>query len=149
MNRVADFLAEDHRQIDQYLAETIQAATRADWDECDTQLTAFARRQEAHLDVEECFLLPALEHYTGPLPLFQTIRDQHNAIRSLIQSLKDYAYNENLIDMLKIRKVLVAELETHHRVEETGLYPLADQKLGDAVEGVILRMADRLNEALE
>lgn len=147
MSRIADFLAEDHRQIDGYLAAAMVAAARADWDECDTQLTAFARRQEAHLEIEERFLLPAVEHYTGPLPLYQAVRDQHEAIRKLIQELKDYAYNENLIDMLKTRKELVEALARHQQGEETELYPLADQKLGEAVEGVILRMVDRLNEA--
>ncbi len=101
-------------------------------------LLAFGEAMEHHLGIEERVLFPEFARRTGPGGPLGVMREEHDAIRSLLAEGRDGggATCRALFDTLTI---LVSQ---HHLKEENVLYPMSDGLLADCADDLLAAMKE-------
>lgn len=130
IDTVGDYLADDHRQLDELLAEVDRWIDR-DLAEAGRRFDAFSSRLDRHIEIEETLLFPAYEGVAGDTGRATTaeLREDHVEIRAAIEALRrairegrtaHYADGSQILDLL---------LGGHNLKEESGIYPAMDDAL--------------------
>lgn len=101
-------------------------------------LRAFNEAMEHHLEIEERVLFPEFAQRTGPGGPLAVMREEHDAIRSLLAKGRAIGGTacRALFDTLTI---LVSQ---HHMKEENVLYPMSDTLLADCADSLIVSMKE-------
>lgn len=136
---LSSFLVAQHRELDRLL----EAADNA----CRTPqalpaLIQFREAMEHHLDLEERLLFPALEERVGRGGPLVIMRDEHDAIRDLLQQAHGALGVHDLKACIQVLDTLTVLVQQHHLKEENVLYPLSDALLVDCAESLLQAIAE-------
>ena len=144
MPAVAEFLAAEHRQCDDYFAAAEEAAHAADLTDCRIRFQQFQAAMERHFHQEEDALFPAFEQATGnTMGPTRVMRLEHQQIRDALAEMSNALASGDLEDYLGQAETLLILMQQHNIKEEQILYPMCDQILGAAAAGMIQAMQDR------
>lgn len=141
MTGIRNFMTDDHRRCDDYLAEAEQALGRND---SAATLTAFRQFREAmlaHFDAEEDTLFPAFEHATGMRggPT-QVMRMEHNQMREQLADAEQALAAGILDDYAGMVGTLLIMMQQHNMKEENILYPMCDQHLAGDSQALLAKI---------
>jgi hypothetical protein len=118
---IMDYLAGDHRRLDELLARAAREEDKIDLN----TFAEFRRGLLKHIGMEEKILLPAIQAMRGgkPLPIAAQLRMQHGAIAALLVPSPRSA----------VLKALRAILARHNALEEgpRGVYAECERIAGD------------------
>ena len=136
---LTSFLAGQHRELDRLLeaADNESGTPQA--------LQAFVRFREAmehHLGLEERLLFPSLEACMGPGGPLVVMRDEHDAIRDLLQQGYEALGAQELKAYRQVLDTLTVLVQQHHLKEENVLYPMGDTLLSDRAETLLQTMIE-------
>lgn len=88
MPGVSDSLTEHHREFDRLIAAALQAADARDWPAYRARVTALRDALEAHIELEESYLMPAFVRGTPQAAgVTETMRAEHMEMRTLLARL--------------------------------------------------------------
>ncbi|MHB1511799.1 MAG: hemerythrin domain-containing protein [Acidiferrobacter sp.] len=132
---LSSFLARQHRELDSLMEDAENACGTPRAQEA---LLAFSEAMEHHLGIEERVLFPEFGRRTGPGGPLVVMREEHDAIRSLLAEGRSGSGVEcrALFDTLTI---LVSQ---HHLKEENVLYPMSDSLLADCADRLLVAMKE-------
>lgn len=124
-------LTDQHRCLDRLLEAANNLCGAASGREAQGR---FCDAMERHLEVEERVLFPVLEEllaHIGPLAI---MRQEHDAVRALMMSLRAAVGVDTCGPLLETLTVLIQQ---HHLKEERVLYPLSNDLLADCAPALI------------
>lgn len=132
---LVDWFTADHRRCDALWIVLETALDDEDPDAIGAAWSAFSRATRGHLDAEEQVLFPAFEAATG---MFHgptsVMREEHAQMRALLDRLDTALARRDWSGALDQGDTLLMLLQQHNTKEEGVLYPMAEQRLGDAWE---------------
>lgn len=130
IDAVGDYLARDHRQLDELLAEVDRWMER-DLAEAGRRFEAFSSRLDRHIEIEEALLFPAYETVAGDAGRATTaeLREDHVEIRAAIEVLRQAIREGRTAHYADGSQVLDLLLGGHNLKEESGIYPDMDDAL--------------------
>lgn len=141
MHTILDFLGSDHRACDDLFASAEAAVAQKNWDRARSLFDRFQAAMAHHLAMEETVLFPAFEarthNSTGPT---QVMRMEHEQMRSLLQDMASAVAEASQSRFLGLSETLNMLMQQHNLKEESMLYPMSDQVLGDGRDGLIRAM---------
>jgi hemerythrin-like domain-containing protein len=141
MHTILDFLGSDHRACDDLFASAEAAVAQKNWDRARSLFDRFQAAMAHHLAMEETVLFPAFEarthNSTGPT---QVMRMEHEQMRSLLQDMASAVAEASQSRFLGLSETLNMLMQQHNLKEESMLYPMSDQVLGDERDGLIRAM---------
>jgi hemerythrin-like domain-containing protein len=127
-------LTADHREIERTMECLIEAFAAGDEPEIERLWTLFESRLSAHIDLEDRYLLPALQRRSPRAA--RTIGQEHRHIRARIAEL---GLGVDLRTVrLETARAFIEELRAHARSEDRLLYAWADEHLDAEVHAKVL-----------
>jgi hemerythrin-like domain-containing protein len=127
---IKQFMAQDHRDCDQFFANAETAVFKEDWDMAVRAFNEFIQAMERHLGVEEEELFPAFEDATGVVKgPTEMMRMEHEQMRGLISEMRDALEQQDSSDYLGTADTLLILMQQHNMKEEQMLYNMMDQHL--------------------
>ncbi|MBI4564147.1 MAG: hemerythrin domain-containing protein [Planctomycetes bacterium] len=125
-----DFLAEDHKKIDEYLIFLVRALEKNSADAA-RPLQTMAERLDHHMEWEEKVLFPAVP----PSPRLasrhvESLTIDHERIRRVMNELASAISHRQFSEACHAADDLRVFLQGHNRDEEYGIYVEADRVLG-------------------
>lgn len=132
MANIGDYMSKEHRQCDEAFARAEDAASSGDWAAAQAAFAAFHGAMERHFALEEEKLFPAFEEATGMSGAgpTQTMRIEHEQMRSLFEEMKQAALARESGQYLGLSETLLLLMQQHNIKEESMMYPMLDQALG-------------------
>ncbi len=141
MESIRDFMAENHRQCDEYFVAVEHDIASAAWDMAGVDFPRFREAMLRHLAVEESILFPAFEKSTGmSMGPTQVMRSEHAQIRELIESAEGALLAKDADDYSGYAETLLIMTQQHNMKEENILYPMCDQHLSSQLESLLLQL---------
>lgn len=133
MDLISDIMIRHHRDCDAGFARAGEKAQAADWDGLRREAAGVLDELERHIAVEEELLFPAFEERTGmneggPTA---TMRMEHGQMRGMFAQMRAAAEARDAVRYLETSDTLLALLEQHNIKEESMMYPMLDQALGE------------------
>ncbi len=132
---LSSFLAAQHRDLDRLMEDADNA--------CGTPralaaLAAFGEAMEHHLKIEERVLFPEFAQRTGPGGPLVVMRQEHDAIRSLLAQGR----GAGAAECRALFETLTVLVSQHHLKEENVLYPMTDTVLADCAGSLLAAMRE-------
>ncbi len=141
MTTILEFLGSDHRTCDDLFASAEDAVGQKNWGGAHTLFDQFQTTMLHHLAMEENVLFPAFEARTGnTMGPTQVMRIEHEHMRGLMQDMAQAVVKTDYEGYLGLSETLNMLMQQHNLKEENMLYPMSDQVLGSARDGVIHAM---------
>ncbi len=132
MKNISDRMQGHHRLCDEQYASAEAAVAEQDWETASTGWKAFAAELRRHIDdLEEGRLFPALEAAGGPAPPLLVMRSEHEQMRALLAQMDQALAARDSDEFLGLGETLMLLTQQHNMKEESILYPMMDQLLGD------------------
>ncbi|MDA8110480.1 MAG: hemerythrin domain-containing protein [Betaproteobacteria bacterium] len=132
MDPISDFMTRHHKDCDAAFARAEERAAAADWPGLEREAAAFLAEMERHIGMEEDLLFPAFEERTGmqggPTA---TMRMEHEQMRGLFAQLRAALEARDAARYLGASETLLILLQQHNIKEESMMYPMLDQALGE------------------
>ncbi len=142
MNRISEFLTDDHRECDQVFAVAEEAVSKGNWDEARQGMEKFTNTFFRHLSMEEDVLFPRLEEKMGgPIGPTMVMRSEHQQMKALVEEMVLAAQDNDPDAFLSASETLMILTQQHNMKEEQMLYPLCDESLAED-EAVIGKMQE-------
>lgn len=145
MHAITDFMSDDHRSCDDFLAAVEQAVANGAWE---LAQTGFARFRDAllnHFTAEESVLFPAFEQRTGMyLGPTQVMRGEHAQMQQLLAAAESALAEHDGHEYVGHAETLLIMMQQHNVKEENVLYPMCDQQLADQVETLLPQLQGQL-----
>jgi len=141
MNRISQFLSDDHEHCDALFAETENAVADKDWPLAAKQFQAFSQDTLRHFAREEDVLFPAFENKTGMTggPTY-VMCAEHDQMRDALTAMGQAIAAQDADAYLGMAETLLMLMRQHNMKEENILYPMLDQALADEAQEHLSRM---------
>jgi hemerythrin-like domain-containing protein len=98
----------------------------------------FLRGIERHIGLEENLLFPAFEERTGMTSgPTETMRMEHEQMRGMFAQMRAAIDAKDAALYLGVSETLLILLQQHNMKEESMMYPMLDQALGDDAPGLL------------
>lgn len=117
----------DHHTTERLLSTFRQWAAAARWPELNEGAANLADALQAHIDVEEEYVYPAVERYTNSEDRLRTLavlRKRHLEIPAYASEIVDAAQEQEVEEAVAAVDLLARVLADHHKTEETEIFPL-------------------------
>lgn len=138
MQLINDYMTRHHKECDAVLTRADEAAAAADWAAVESNAGTFLREIERHIEAEETLLFPAFEERTGMADggPTATMRMEHEQMRDLFAQMRAAIPARDAQRYLGASQTLLSLLQQHNMKEESMMYPMLDQALGDDARGL-------------
>lgn len=141
MQLISDYMNKDHRHCDAAFARAEDRAAARDWTGLARDGGTFLREIEHHIGLEEDLLFPAFEDKTGMTSgPTETMRAEHEQMRGMFAQMRAAIEAKNAEQYLGIAQTLLSLLQQHNMKEESIMYPMLDQSLGDDAHSLLARL---------
>lgn len=140
---INDFLAEDHRRLDDLL-EGFQQCRSTDVSRAKELLAQFISGLHRHLRWEESILFPLFEQKSSQTGLTRTLLAEHQEIRERLEALSEKVEQTDA-DGGYEEKMLVEELGGHNAREEYAFYPELDRLLSQVEKAQVFEAMTQLS----
>jgi len=132
MNKVFDFMAQDHDRLDGIFQE-FRGTKVQDLKKAKSYFHDFKIGLQKHIVWEEEILFPIFENKTG---MFETgptavMRMEHRQIKEFLEKIHDQILKGETSKIDELEKGLIEVLTTHNQKEESILYPWIDDSLSE------------------
>lgn len=135
MNDITGLMSEDHRACDVLFAEAENAAAQRSWLAARMAFERFAAAIEAHFRAEEDTLFPRFEAATGmtsgPTAM---MRIEHREMREQMAAMREAMERQDADAYAGESETMLILMQQHNMKEENILYPMCDDRIGDAPE---------------
>lgn len=121
---IRDHFLADHERLQVLFERLLSAFEANDREDMSRLWTAFESGLLAHMEMEETYLIPTLQHESG-----RALLEEHGHFRTRLSEL-GVALDLHAI-RLETARALVDELRAHARIEDELLYQWADERLGE------------------
>jgi hemerythrin-like domain-containing protein len=137
-----EFFSQDHAACDALWSKLESAADAGHNSQATELWTKFEQAMRRHFAMEEEVLFPEFERATGMThgPT-QVMRMEHAQMRSVLDQLSIEAQRGNLRGLLDHGDTLLMLIQQHNLKEEGVLYPMAEQHLAAAWNGIAQKLA--------
>lgn len=141
MQLISDYMNGDHKHCDAAFARAEDRAAAGDLTGLERDGEAFLREMERHIGLEEKLLFPAFEGKTGMTSgPTETMRTEHEQMRGMFAQMRAAIETKNAEQYLGIAETLLILLQQHNMKEESMMYPMLDQSLGDDADSLLTQM---------
>ena len=141
MQLISDYMNKDHRHCDAAFALAGDRAAAADWTGLARDGAAFLRKIERHIEVEEELLFPAFEQTTGMTTgPTETMCMEHEQMRPMFAQMRAAIAAKDAKQYLGVAETLLGLLQQHNMKEESMMYPMLDQALGEDAHGLLAQL---------
>ena len=141
MQLISDYMNNDHKHCDAAFARAEDMAAAGDWSGLERDGGTFLREMERHIGLEEKLLFPAFEEKTGMASgPTDTMRMEHQQMRGLFAQMRAAIEAKDAEQYLGIAETLLILLQQHNMKEESMMYPMLDQSLGDDAHSLLTQL---------
>lgn len=141
MQLISDYMNKDHRHCDAAFARAEDRATARDWTGLARDGGMFLREIEHHIGLEEDLLFPAFEEKTGMASgPTETMRMEHEQMRGMFAQMRAAIEAKDAEQYLGVAQTLLILLQQHNMKEESMMYPMLDQALGEDAHGLLTQL---------
>ena len=141
MQLIGDYMGRHHKECDAVLAHADKAAAAADWAALRRDAGTFLREMERHIGMEENLLFPAFEQTTGMTSgPTETMRMEHEQMHGMFAQMRAAIEAQDAEQYLGVSQTLLALLQQHNMKEESMMYPMLDQALGDDARNLLAQL---------
>lgn len=141
MQLISDYMNKDHRHCDAAFARAEDRAAAGDWTGLERDGGTFLREMDRHIEIEEKLLFPAFEETTdmasGPTA---TMRMEHEHMRGLFEEMRAAIEAKDAEEYRGNAETLLILLQQHNMKEESMMYPMLDQALGEDARSLLAQM---------
>jgi len=132
MSSLSEHMTLDHGRCDRLFSEAEAAAMAGQWRDCAERTGAFASAMRHHFSLEEETLFPAFEARTGMTAgPTRVMRQEHDQMRQLLGELEHAAEHADQPAFEDLAETLLILMQQHNIKEETILYPMCEQAIGE------------------
>ena len=130
MNKISDFMANDHRACDALFANAEEHVGNGEWTKGSTNFNAFLAAMQRHFSIEEEILFPAFDKKTGMEmgPTF-VMRSEHRQMNKVFDDMRQALDAKDSDTYLGLSETLLMLMQQHNMKEEQMLYQMMDQHL--------------------
>lgn len=141
MGLIGDYMTRHHGHCDEAFARAEELAVAADWAGLAREGGIFLREMARHIGLEEDVLFPAFEDRTGMTngPT-ATMRLEHEQMRGMFAQMRAAIEARDAAAYLDAAETLLLLMQQHNMKEESMMYPMLDQALGDEARELIERL---------
>ena len=141
MQIISDYMNQDHKHCDDAFARAENMAAARDWAGLERDGGAFLRDMERHMGIEEELLFPAFEETTGMASgPTETMRMEHEQMRALFAQMRAAIGAKDGEEYLGVAETLLILLQQHNIKEESMMYPMLDDALGEDAPGLLSQL---------
>ncbi len=141
MPLISDYMNKDHRYCDDVFARAEDRAAAGDYVGLERDGGTFLRRIERHIELEETLLFPAFEEKTGMASgPTETMRAEHEEMRGMFVQMRAASGAKDARQYLGTAETLHMLLQQHNMKEETMMYPMLDQALGEDARSLLTQL---------
>ncbi|EQB62627.1 MAG: hypothetical protein RBG1_1C00001G0206 [candidate division Zixibacteria bacterium RBG-1] len=132
MNKVFDFMAQDHDRLDGIFKE-FREVKNNDLKKAKSFFHDFKIGLQKHIVWEEEILFPIFENKTGMYETGPTavMRMEHRQIKDFLEKIHDRILKGETSKIDELEKGLIEVLTAHNQKEESILYPWIDDSLSE------------------
>ncbi len=141
MQLISDFMNKDHRHCDDAFARAERMADAGDYAGLERDGGIFLRKIERHIEIEETLLFPAFEERTGMTSgPTQIMRMEHEQMRGMFAQMRAAIEANDAKQYLGTAETLHMLLQQHNMKEESMMYPMLDQALGEDARDLLAQL---------
>ena len=141
MQLISDYMNKDHKHCDEAFARAENTAAAGDWTGLERDGGTFLRAIERHIEVEEGLLFPAFEKETGMSSgPTETMCMEHEQMRGMFAQMRAAIEARDAAQYLDIAETLHMLLQQHNMKEESMMYPMLDQALGEDARSLLTQL---------
>ena len=141
MQLISDYMNRHHKHCDDAFARAEDRAAARDWTGLEREGGTFLREIERHIKLEEELLFPAFEEKTGMTSGPTAImRMEHDQMRGMFAQMRTAIEVKDAEQYLGVAETLLILLQQHNMKEESMLYPMLDQSLGDEAQSLLAQL---------
>lgn len=141
MPLISDYMNKDHKYCDAAFVRAQDRAAARDWTGLKRDGGTFLREIERHIVIEEELLFPAFEEKTGMTSgPTETMRMEHEQMRGMFAQMRAAIEAKDAQQYLGTAETLHILLQQHNTKEETMMYPMLDQALGEDARSLLTQM---------
>ena len=141
METISDYMTRHHRDCDDAFARAEAAAATSDWAGLERDAGMFLREMVRHIGLEENLLFPAFEKRTGMMSgPTEMMRMEHEQMRSMFAQMRAAIDAKDAEQYLGLSETLLVLLQQHNMKEESMMYPMLDQSLGEEANNLLAQM---------
>jgi iron-sulfur cluster repair protein YtfE (RIC family) len=138
MGLISDYMNRDHKHCDEAFARAEDRAAASDAPGLARDGGVFLGEMERHIGLEENLLFPAFEERTGMTSgPTETMRMEHEQMRGMFAQMRAAIEEKDAALYLGVSETLLILLQQHNMKEESMMYPMLDQALGDDARGLL------------
>lgn len=141
MQLISDYMNRDHKHCDDAFARAEDMAAAKNWTGLERDGAMFLREMERHFRLEEELLFPAFEEKTGmtggPTAI---MRMEHEQMRGMFAQLRATIEAKDREQYLGVGETLLILMQQHNMKEESMMYPMLDQSLGDDAPSLLVQL---------
>ncbi|OGA99066.1 MAG: hypothetical protein A3E79_13040 [Burkholderiales bacterium RIFCSPHIGHO2_12_FULL_61_11] len=141
MPLISDYMNKDHKHCDAAFVRAEDRAAAGDWTGLERDCGTFLREIERHIGIEEKLLFPVFEEKTGMASgPTETMRMEHEQMRGMFAQMRAAIEAKDAQQYLGTAETLHILLQQHNMKEETMMYPMLDQSLGEDARSLLTQM---------
>jgi iron-sulfur cluster repair protein YtfE (RIC family) len=141
MGLISDYMNRDHKHCDDTFARAEAMAAASDWAGLARDGGMFLREIERHMGLEENLLFPAFEEKTGMTSgPTETMRMEHEQMRGMFAQMRAAIEAKDAALYLGVSETLLILLQQHNMKEESMMYPMLDQALGEDARSLLMQL---------
>jgi len=141
MQLISDYMNKDHKHCDAAFARAEDMAAAGDWTGLARDGGTFLREMERHIGLEEELLFPAFEEKTGMTSgPTETMRTEHEQMRGMFAQMRAAIEAKDAEQYLGNAETLLILLQQHNMKEESMMYPMLDQALGEDARSLLTQL---------
>ena len=141
MDLIGDYMSRHHGHCDEAFARAEECAVAADSAGLAREGGHFLSEMARHIGLEEDVLFPAFEDRTGMTngPT-ATMRLEHEQMRAMCAQMRGAIEGKDAAAYLDAAETLLLLMQQHNMKEESMMYPMLDQALGDDARKLLDRL---------
>jgi hemerythrin-like domain-containing protein len=141
MPLISDYMNKDHKHCDDAFVRAEERAAAGDWVGLERDCGTFLREIERHIGIEEKLLFPAFDEETGMTSgPTETMRTEHEEMRGMFARMRAAIQAKDSAQYLETAQTLHLLLQQHNAKEETMMYPMLDESLGDEAQNLLTQI---------
>ena len=138
---ISDYMNRHHKHCDDAFARAEEMAGAQNWTGLERDGATFLREMERHIRLEEELLFPAFEEKTGMTSgPTQMMRMEHDQMRGMFEQMRTAIETKDAEQYLGVAETLLILLQQHNMKEESMMYPMLDQSLGDDAPSLLAQL---------
>ncbi|MGO9004676.1 MAG: hemerythrin domain-containing protein [Beijerinckiaceae bacterium] len=141
MQLISDYMNRHHKYCDDAFARAEDMAAAGNWAGLERDCSTFLREMERHIRLEEELLFPAFEEKTGmtggPTAI---MRMEHEQMRGMFVQMRSAMEAKDREQYLGAAETLLILLQQHNMKEESMMYPMLDQSLGEDAHSLLAQI---------